>query len=84
MAIPLIILFSPILVPVGFSLFLLAYGILLAGVCCVVAIATLSWIFKDPDPSLSHHIDYASDKETMVKDDGHLMQDMVEDDTQDS
>ncbi|KAF1871776.1 hypothetical protein Lal_00020571 [Lupinus albus] len=45
-ATPLLVLFSPILVPAAFVLFLAASGFLFSGGCGVAAVAALSWIYN--------------------------------------
>ncbi|KAG5048518.1 hypothetical protein JHK85_009621 [Glycine max] len=45
-ATPLLVIFSPILVPAAFVLFLVASGFLFSGGCGVAAIAALSWIYN--------------------------------------
>lgn len=45
-ATPVIVLFSPILVPAGIVIFLVATGFLFSGGCGVAAIAALSWLYS--------------------------------------
>ncbi|KAE8682645.1 Oleosin 18.5 kDa [Hibiscus syriacus] len=46
MATPVMVLFSPILVPSGIVIFLLIAGFLFSGGCGVAAVTALSWIYK--------------------------------------
>ena len=43
---PVVVLFSPILVPVGIVLFLAACGFVFSGGCAVAAVTALSWLFR--------------------------------------
>ncbi|KAI9106750.1 hypothetical protein K1719_022278 [Acacia pycnantha] len=45
-ATPLLVLFSPILVPAGIAVFLAASGFVFSGSCGIAAIAALSWIYN--------------------------------------
>ncbi|XP_028802090.1 oleosin 1-like [Neltuma alba] len=94
-ATPLLILFSPILVPAGFALFLLIAGFLFAGGCGVAAIAALSWIYNyvaGKHPPGSDRLDYAgaviADKargmKEKAKDYGQYVQGKAQDATQGS
>jgi len=74
-ATPLLVIFSPILVPAAITLFLVASGFLFSGGCGVAAIAALSWIYNYVDgkhPAGSETLDYArgviADKARDVKD----------------
>ncbi|CAL0319260.1 unnamed protein product [Lupinus luteus] len=74
-ATPLLVLFSPILVPAAFVLFLAASGFLFSGGCGVAAVAALSWIYNyvaGKHPVGADKLDYArgviSDKARDVKD----------------
>ncbi|RDY10693.1 Oleosin 16 kDa, partial [Mucuna pruriens] len=61
-ATPLLVIFSPILVPAAFVLFLVASGFLFSGGCGVAAIAALSWIYNyvsGNQPVGSDTLDYA-------------------------
>ncbi|XP_020212629.1 oleosin 16 kDa [Cajanus cajan] len=61
-ATPLLVIFSPILVPAAFVLFLVAAGFLFSGGCGVAAIAALSWIYNyvaGNHPAGSDTFDYA-------------------------
>ncbi|XP_027356575.1 oleosin 16 kDa-like [Abrus precatorius] len=61
-ATPLLVLFSPILVPAAIVLFLAASGFLFSGGCGVAAIAALSWIYNyvsGNHPAGSDTLDYA-------------------------
>ncbi|KAL3013838.1 hypothetical protein AAZX31_06G075700 [Glycine max] len=61
-ATPLLVIFSPILVPAAFVLFLVASGFLFSGGCGVAAIAALSWIYNyvsGNQPAGSDTLDYA-------------------------
>ncbi|TYI17459.1 oleosin Ara h 15.0101-like isoform X1 [Gossypium hirsutum] len=44
MATPLVVLFSPVLVPAGLAILLVTTGFLFSGGCGVAAITALSWI----------------------------------------
>ncbi|KAL5850526.1 hypothetical protein ACOSQ4_008539 [Xanthoceras sorbifolium] len=46
LATPILILFSPILVPAGIAVFLVIAGFFFSGGCGVAAIMTLSWIYS--------------------------------------
>lgn len=46
LATPLLVLFSPILVPAGIAAFMAASGFVFSGGCSVAAIAALSWIYN--------------------------------------
>ncbi|XP_071917237.1 oleosin Ara h 15.0101-like [Coffea arabica] len=46
LATPVLVIFSPILVPAAALLFLFTVGFLFSGGCCVAAIAALTWIYK--------------------------------------
>ncbi|KAL4296848.1 hypothetical protein GQ457_12G031450 [Hibiscus cannabinus] len=46
MATPVMVLFSPILVPSGIVIFLVITGLLFSGGCGVAAITALSWIYN--------------------------------------
>ncbi|XP_050365723.1 oleosin Ara h 15.0101-like [Argentina anserina] len=43
---PVVVLFSPILVPVGIVLFLAASGLIFSGGCGVAGITALSWLYR--------------------------------------
>ncbi|KAK7282949.1 hypothetical protein RIF29_12094 [Crotalaria pallida] len=61
-ATPLLVLFSPILVPAAFVLFLAASGFLFSGGCGVAAVAALSWIYNyvaGKHPVGADKLDYA-------------------------
>ncbi|KAJ1376636.1 Oleosin [Sesbania bispinosa] len=61
-ATPLLVLFSPILVPAAIVLSLAAGGFLFSGGCGVAAIAALSWIYNyvsGNQPAGSDTLDYA-------------------------
>ncbi|RDX91448.1 Oleosin 16 kDa, partial [Mucuna pruriens] len=73
-ATPLLVIFSPILVPTAFVLFLVASGFFFSGGCGVAAIAALSWIYNyvsgnQPagSNSLDHAKGYVDDKAREVK-----------------
>lgn len=74
-ATPLLVLFSPILVPAAIVLVLAAGGFLFSGGCGVAAIAALSWIYNyvtGKHPAGSDRLDYAkgviADRARDVKD----------------
>ncbi|KAF7817094.1 oleosin 1 [Senna tora] len=84
-ATPLLVLFSPILVPAAIALFLITSGFLFAGGCSVTAIAALSWIYNyatGKHPRGSDRLDYAGaliadkarDMKERAKDYGHYGQ----------
>lgn len=61
-ATPLLVLFSPILVPAALVLFLAASGFLFSGGCGVAAVAALAWIYNyvsGKHPAGSDKLDYA-------------------------
>ncbi|KAK7311817.1 hypothetical protein RJT34_10191 [Clitoria ternatea] len=61
-ATPLLVLFSPILVPAAIVLFLAASGFLFSGGCGVAAIAALSWLYtyvSGNHPAGTDTFDYA-------------------------
>ncbi|CAA2934861.1 oleosin 16 kDa [Olea europaea var. sylvestris] len=61
-ATPVLVLFSPILIPAGIVLFLVTAGFLFAGGCGVVALAALLWIYNyvaGRHPPGSDQLDYA-------------------------
>ncbi|CAA3010994.1 oleosin 1 [Olea europaea subsp. europaea] len=61
-ATPVLLLFSPILIPAGIVLFLVTAGFLFAGGCGVAALAALLWIYNyvaGKHPPGSDHLDYA-------------------------
>lgn len=85
LATPLLVLFSPILVPAGIALFLVSAGFLFAGGCGVAAIAALSWVYNyvaGKHPLGADQLDYAgamiADKARDIKerarDYGHYVQ----------
>ena len=45
-ATPVLILFSPVLVPAGIVMFLVMAGFLFSGACGVAAVAALSWVYS--------------------------------------
>lgn len=45
MATPVLVLFSPVLVPAGIVLFLTASGFVLSGLCGMVAVAAFWWLY---------------------------------------
>lgn len=62
LATPVLVLFSPILVPAGIALVLAASGFVFSGSCGVAAIAALSWIYNyvaGNHPAGSDRLDYA-------------------------
>ncbi|KAK6912766.1 Oleosin [Dillenia turbinata] len=59
---PILVLFSPILVPAGIVIFLATAGFLFSGGCGVAALSALSWIYNylaGKHPPGSDHLDYA-------------------------
>ncbi|CAL0305635.1 unnamed protein product [Lupinus luteus] len=63
-ATPLLVLFSPILVPAAFIIFMAASGFLFSGGCGVAAVAALSWIYNyvaGKHPVGADKLDYARD-----------------------
>ncbi|KAL2548476.1 Oleosin family protein [Forsythia ovata] len=59
---PVLVLFSPILIPAGIVLFLVTAGFLFAGGCGVAALAALAWIYNyvaGKHPPGSEQLDYA-------------------------
>lgn len=73
-ATPLLVIFSPILVPAAITLSLIAGGFVFSGGCGVAAIAALSWIYNYVSgnrPTGSDNLDYAkgyiTDKAREVK-----------------
>ncbi|WRX33313.1 Oleosin - like 6 [Theobroma cacao] len=62
MATPLMVIFSPILVPAGVVIFLVITGFLFSGGCGVAAITALSWIYnyvRGKHPPGADQLDYA-------------------------
>ena len=62
MATPVLVLFSPVLVPAGIALFLVIAGFLFSGGCGVAAITVLSWIYSyvtGKHPPGADQLDYA-------------------------
>ncbi|KAJ0030880.1 hypothetical protein Pint_12895 [Pistacia integerrima] len=62
LATPLLVLFSPILVPAGMVTFLAAAGFLFSGGCGVTAITLLSWVYgyvTGKHPPGADQLDYA-------------------------
>ena len=65
MATPLMVLFSPILVPAGLVIFLVITGLLFSGGCGVAAVTALSWIYnymQGKHPLGADQLDYARNK----------------------
>ncbi|KAK8509245.1 hypothetical protein V6N12_018328 [Hibiscus sabdariffa] len=65
MATPLIVIFSPVLVPAGITLFLVISGFLFSGGCGVAAITALSWMYnyvQGKHPFGADQLDYARNK----------------------
>ncbi|KAA8525216.1 hypothetical protein F0562_006920 [Nyssa sinensis] len=61
-ATPILVLFSPILVPAGIVIFLASAGFLFSGVCGMVALTALSWIYNyvaGKHPPGADRLDYA-------------------------
>lgn len=62
LATPVLVLFSPILVPAAIAVFLAAVGFLFSGGCGVAAITALSWIYgyvTGKHPPGADQLDYA-------------------------
>lgn len=62
MATPVMVLFSPILVPAGISIFLVIAGFLFSGGCSVAAITVLTWMYnyvQGKHPVGADQVDYA-------------------------
>lgn len=62
LATPLLVIFSPILVPAAIVLFLAATGFVFSGGCGVAALATLAWIYNyvaGKHPVGADQLDYA-------------------------
>lgn len=94
-ATPLLVIFSPILVPAAFVLFVVACGFLFSGGCGVAAIASLSWIYNyvsGNHPAGADTLDYAKgyladkakDVKERAKDYGSYAQGRIQDATQGS
>ncbi|KAK7410335.1 hypothetical protein VNO78_01041 [Psophocarpus tetragonolobus] len=94
-ATPLLVIFSPILVPAAFVLFLVALGFLFSGGCGVAAIAALSWIYNYVSGSGNQHAgsdpleyakgylaDKARDVKERAKDYGNYAQGRIHEATQ--
>ncbi|KAL2346863.1 hypothetical protein Fmac_000863 [Flemingia macrophylla] len=92
-ATPLLVIFSPILVPAAFVLFLVVSGFLFSGGCGVAAIAALSWIYNyvsGNHPAGSDTLDYAKgyladkarDVKERAKDYGNYAQGKLQEATQ--
>ncbi|XVE97621.1 hypothetical protein REPUB_Repub03eG0034600 [Reevesia pubescens] len=65
MATPLMVLFSPVLVPAGIAIFLVTTGLLFSGGFGVAAITALSWIYnyvQGKHPPGADQLDYARNK----------------------
>lgn len=65
MATPVLVLFSPILVPAAIAVFLATVGFLFSGGCGVTAITVLTWIYsyvKGKHPPGADQLDYARTK----------------------
>ncbi|KAB2072576.1 hypothetical protein ERO13_A07G022188v2, partial [Gossypium hirsutum] len=64
MATPLVVLFSPVLVPAGLAILLVTTGFLFSGGCGVAAITALSWIHNyvqgkhNTPPGAADHLEY--------------------------
>ncbi|XP_014500769.1 oleosin 1 [Vigna radiata var. radiata] len=92
-ATPLLVIFSPILVPAAFVLFLVTSGFMFSGSCGVAAIAVLSWIYNyvsGNHPAGSDTLDYAKgyladkarDVKERAKDYGSYAQGKIQEATQ--
>lgn len=65
MATPVMVLFSPVLVPAGIVIFLVTAGFLFSGTCGVAAVTALSWIYnyvQGKHPLGADQLDYARNK----------------------
>ncbi|KAE8735244.1 Oleosin Bn-III [Hibiscus syriacus] len=65
MATPLLVIFSPVLVPAGMTVFLVISGFLFSGGCAVAAITALSWMYyyvQGKHPLGADQLDYARNK----------------------
>ncbi|KAL6985489.1 hypothetical protein U1Q18_018863 [Sarracenia purpurea var. burkii] len=61
-ATPVLVLFSPVLVPAGILIFLATAGFLFSGACSVAALVALNWIYNyvaGKHPPWADHVDYA-------------------------
>lgn len=92
-ATPVLVLFSPILVPAGIVVFLVATGFLLSGGFGVAALSALSWIYSyvsGKHPPGSDKLDYARmqlankarDAKEMAKEYGQYVQNKAQEVTQ--
>ncbi|WVZ21608.1 hypothetical protein V8G54_008930 [Vigna mungo] len=79
LATPLLVIFSPILVPAVFVLFLVTSGFLFSGSCGVAAIAVLSWIYNYAKGYLAEK---ARDVKERAKDYGSYAQNKIHEATQ--
>ncbi|MBA0694057.1 hypothetical protein Goshw_002639 [Gossypium schwendimanii] len=64
-ATPLMVIFSPVLVPAGITIFLVTTGFLFSGGCGVAALTALSWIYnyvQGKHPPGADQLDYARNK----------------------
>ncbi|XP_021890285.1 oleosin 16 kDa [Carica papaya] len=62
LATPVLVLFSPILVPAAAAVVLMGTGLLFSGGCGAAAIATLTWIYRyvtGKHPAGAEKVDYA-------------------------
>ncbi|KAK8602491.1 hypothetical protein V6N13_057880 [Hibiscus sabdariffa] len=65
MATPLIVIFSPVLVPAGITTLLVVTGFLFSGGCAVAGITALSWMYnyvQGKHPVGADQLDYARNK----------------------
>ncbi|CAI9768246.1 unnamed protein product [Fraxinus pennsylvanica] len=65
LATPLLVIFSPVLVPAALTIFLIGSGLLASGGFGVAAISVLSWIYRyvtGKHPPGADHLDYAKTK----------------------
>ncbi|CAI9091972.1 OLC1v1027096C1 [Oldenlandia corymbosa var. corymbosa] len=65
LATPLLVIFSPVLVPAAITVFLLGSGFLASGGFGVAALSVLSWIYRyvtGRHPPGAHQLDYARQK----------------------
>ncbi|PPR98459.1 hypothetical protein GOBAR_AA22193 [Gossypium barbadense] len=73
MATPLVVLFSPVLVPAGLAILLVTTGFLFSGGCGVAAITALSWIHNyvqgkhNTPPGAADHLEYEGSRSKSVE-----------------
>ncbi|XP_052887008.1 oleosin Ara h 15.0101-like [Gossypium arboreum] len=73
MATPLMVLFSPVLVPAGLAILLVTTGFLFSGGCGVAAITALLWIHNyvqgkhNTPPGAADHLEYEGSRSKSVE-----------------